>query len=157
MIEASQKRGAVVFVRGAGLSFWGLAGRHLWPVLCGLAVLLGLWLWKSLSRFGPLEAAAPVAAAQGYDHHLEALGNFHWRLDRATALVSPLRDQLLERAQRICPRSARMDEEFLLTLAARSGLPKERVWRALAEPVPADTLAATRRIADLQVLLHVLT
>ena len=156
LIEASRNRGAVVFVRGAGLSFWGLAGRHLWPVLCGMAVLLGWWLWKNLSRFGPLEAEVPPAAAPGYDHHLEALGNFYWRLDRAAALVSPLREQLLERAQRMCPRSARMDEDFLLALATRSGLPRERVWRALAEPVPADTLTATRTIADLQVLLKVL-
>jgi hypothetical protein len=81
---------------------------------------------------------------------------FHWRLDRAAALWSPLREQLLERGQRICPRSARLDEDFLMQLAARAGLPKERVYQALAGPIPADTLLATRTAADLQTLLQVL-
>ncbi len=157
LLETTATQGDVVFIRGTGLSFWGMVGRHLWPVLCGLAVLLGLWLWKNLSRFGPVEAEAMPASGRGYDHHLEALGNFHWRLDRAAALISPLRDQLLERGQRICPRSARMDEEFLMLLAARSGLSKEQVYRALAAPIPADTLSATRTVADIQVLLRVLT
>ncbi len=157
LIEVTGNRQSVVFVRGSGLSFWAMAGKHLWPVLCGLALLLGLWLWKNLCRFGPLEAEAMPAAARGYDHHLEALGNFHWRLDRAASLVSPLREQLLERGQRICPRSARMDEDFLLLLAARSGLSKARVSQALAAPIPADTLIATRTAADLQVLLKALS
>ena len=131
--------------------------RYLWPVLCGLAAVLGIWLWKNLSRFGPLEAAEVAPAARGYDHHLEALGNFHWRLDRAATLLAPLREQILERGQRLCARSGRLDERLLQWLAARSGLPEERVARALAESVPADSLAATRIVADLQVLLKVLT
>lgn len=157
LIDASERDGAVVFVRGRGLSFWGMVRRHLWPVLCGLAALLTLWLWKNLSRFGPLEAEAAPSAARGYDHHLEALGNFHWRLDRAAALLAPLREQILERAQRLGARSGRLDDGFLQMLALRSGLPKERVARALAETAPTDSLAATRCVADLQVLLKALT
>jgi len=157
LIDASERDGPVVFVRGRGLSFWGMVRRHLWPVLCGLAALLVFWLWKNLSRFGPLEAAAAPSAARGYDHHLEALGNFHWRLDRAAALLAPLREQIFERGQRLGARSGRLDEGFLQMLAVRSGLPKERVARALADTVPTDSLAATRTVADLQVLLKALT
>ena len=157
MINASEREGAVVFVRGCGISFWGMVRRYLWPVLCGLLLLLVLWLWKNLSRFGPLEAEAPPSVLRGYDHHLEALGNFHWRLDRAAALLAPLREQILERGQRLYARSGRLDDGFVQLLATRSGLPKERVARALAESAPADTLSATRIVADLQALLKVLT
>jgi hypothetical protein len=157
LIDAAEREGSVVFVRGFGLSFWGMLRRHLWPVLCGLAVAVALWLWKNLTRFGPLEAAVLPSLVRGYDHHLEALGNFHWRLDRAAALLAPLREQILERAQKIGLRSGRLDDELIQLLAARSGLPPERVSRALAEPVTADTVRATRVLADLQVLLKVLS
>ena len=153
LLGAARRDGPVVFVRSCGLSFWGMLRRDLWPVLTGLAVLLGLWLWKSLSRFGPLEAAAAPATGLGYDHHLEALGNFHWRLDRAAGLLAPLREQILERAQRLGAR----DEELLLVLAARSGLPKLRVARALAAAAPGDSLSLIRCVADMQILLNVLT
>lgn len=157
LMDAAEMEGSIVFVRGCGLSFWGMVSRHLWPVLWGLLLLLVLWLWKNLSRFGPLEAAAAPSPLRGYDHHLEALGNFHWRLDRAAALLAPLREQILERGQRLCGRSGRMDDDFLQILATRSGLPKERVARALADSVSADSLVSTRTVADLQVLLKALT
>ncbi|MEI7908244.1 MAG: DUF4350 domain-containing protein [Verrucomicrobiota bacterium] len=157
LIDASERDGSVVFVRSCGLSFSGMLRRHLWPVLCGLALVLVLWLWRNLSRFGPLEAALPPSPLRGYDHHLEALGNFHWRLDRAAALLAPLREQILERGLRPAARRGPPDEGFFQWLAARSGLPAERVARALAEHAPADSLAATRRVADLQFLLKTLT
>jgi hypothetical protein len=156
LLDASEREGSVVFVRGCGLSFWGMLRRHLWPVLCGLAVLVALWLWKNLTRFGPLEAAVLPSVIRGYDHHLEALGNFHWRLDRAAALLAPLREQILERAQKIGLRSGRLDDELMQLFVARSGLPQERVSRALAAPVTADAVRATRTVADLQALLKAL-
>ncbi len=157
LMDAGKRTGSVVFVRGSALSFWGLARAHLWPVLSGLAVLLVLWLWRNMSRFGPLEAEAAPSVLRGYDHHLEALGNFHWRLDRAVVLLASLRDQVLERSQRLRVRSGRVDDGFLQLLAARSGLPEERVARALSDSVPTDSQSLTRSAADLQILLQVLT
>ena len=157
MLSSEKRVGPVVFVRGSGLSFWGMVRRQLWPVLWGLAVLLGFWLWKNLSRFGPLEAAAAPTTARDYDHHLEALGNFHWRLDRAAGLLAALREQIIERAQRFGARDGRLDDSLLQLLATRSSLPKERVARALAAAVPSDSLGLARSVADLQLLLKVLT
>ena len=85
------QKGAVGFMRGSGLSLWALLREHLWPVLLGLALWLVFWLWKNLTRFGPLEAATVPPVLRGYEHHLEALGHFQWRLDRTAALLSPLR------------------------------------------------------------------
>lgn len=156
LILATEYEGSIGFVRGSGLSLWGLLGKHLWPVLIGLGVLTLLWLWKNFTRFGPLEAADGASTLRGYEHHLEALGDFQWRLDRAAALLVPLRAQIVELGQRLAVRSGRRDDDFFQFLADRAGLPRERVFRALAEAAPPDSAILTRTAADLQQLLKVL-
>lgn len=156
MIEAGGYDGAVVFMRGTGLSLWGMLSRYLWPVLLGLAVWLALWLWKNLTRFGPIEEAAAPSELRGYEHHLEALGDFQWRLDRAASLLAPLRAQIVELGQRASVQAGRRDDDFFQFLADRAGITRERVFRALAEAAPADASILTRTTADLQQLLKVL-
>lgn len=156
LIHATDYDGAVCFMRGSGLSLWALVRAHLWPVLLGLAVWVALWLWKNFARFGPLEAATPPPVLRGYEHHLEALGDFQWRLDHAASLLVPLREQIVELGQRTSVRAGRRDEDFFQFLADRAGLPRERVFRALAEVAPADPAILTRTTADLQQLLQVL-
>jgi hypothetical protein len=124
--------------------------------LLGLAALVLLWLWKNLTRFGPLEAEAPPPVLRGYEHHLEALGDFQWRVDRAASLLAPLREQITELGQRVSASAGRRDDDFFQFLADRAGLPRERVFRALAEAAPADSSILTRTAADLQQLLKVL-
>lgn len=147
---------SVGFLRGAGLSLWGMLTDHLWPVLLALALLTLLWLWKNLTRFGPLEAESGTSELRGYDHHLEALGDFQWRLDRGTSLLGPLRAQIVERGQHLSQRAGRRDDDFFQFLADRANLPRERVFRALAEAAPPDPAILTRTTADLQRLLQVL-
>jgi hypothetical protein len=156
LVRGTDYEGNIAFLRGSGLSLWGLLGRHLWPVLIGLGTLTALWLWKNFTRFGPLESAAETQTLRGYEHHLEALGDFQWRLDRAAALLVPLRAQIVERGQRISTRAGRRDDDFFQFLADRSGLPRERVSRALSEAAPPDSAILTRTTADLQRLLKVL-
>lgn len=156
LIGVTEFEGSVVFMRGSGLSLSGLLVKHLWPVLIGLGLLIVLWLWKNFTRFGPLEAEAGPATLRGYDHHLEALGDFQWRLDRTAGLLAPLRARIVERGQRICTRSGRRDDDFFQFLADRAGIPRERVFRALAEAAPADSAILTRTTADLQRLLQAL-
>lgn len=156
LVRSTGNAGNIGFTRGSALSLWSLLGEHLWPVLIGLGVLMLLWLWKNFSRFGPMEAATGDSTLRGYDHHLEALGDFQWRLDRATALLAPLRAQVVERGQRMSQRSGHRDDDFFQFLADLAGLPRERVFRALAEVSPADSAVLTRTTADLQKLLQVL-
>lgn len=156
VIRSTGYEGQIGFLRGSGLSLWGLLGRHLWPVLLGLGVLTLLWLWRSFSRFGPVEAATTVSTLRGYEHHLEALGDFQWRLDRAAALLVPLREQIVERGQRISTRVGRRDDDFFQFLADRAELPRDRVFRALVEESPKDPAILTRTASDLQRLLQVL-
>lgn len=154
LLYATEVDGAVVFVRGAATSFWRLLGEKLWPFIVGLLVLTGLWLWKSFRRFGPMEPVAVPSPLRAYDHHLEALGDFQWRLDKAKALLGPLRELIIERGQRLGARTGQRDADFFEWLGQRAGLPRERVFRALAEPAPADTTVLTRTTADLQRLLQ---
>ena len=156
LVGSTGDEGTVVFMRGSGLSLWALLREHLWPVLIGLGVWLLLWLWKNFARFGPVEAASGPSELRGYEHHLEALGDFQWRLDRASSLLAPLREQIVELGQRTSVRVGRRDEDFFQFLADRAGLPRERVFRALAEASPADPAILTRTTADLQQLLKVL-
>jgi len=156
LMQITFYEGSIGFLRGSGLSLWGLLGKHLWPVLLGLGVLTLLWLWKDFSRFGPVEAGAGVSTLRGYEHHLEALGDFQWRLDRAAALLLPLRGQIVERGQRIAARAGRRDDDFFQFLADRSQLPRDRVFRALVENSPKDSAILTRTVSDLQRLLQVL-
>ncbi len=156
LIEDSSGPGAIGFMRGSGLSLWALLSNHLAPVLLGMAVVLCLWLWKNLARFGPPESAATAAPLRGYEHHLEALGDYQWRLDRAASLIAPLRTQIVELGQAASLRAGRRDDDFLQFLAERAKLPRERVHRALVEPAPADAAILTRSVADLQELLKVL-
>lgn len=156
LLDATDYDGAVGFMRGSGLSLWKLLGEHLWPLLLGLAVLTALWLWKSFTRFGPLESASVSSTLRAYEHHLEALGDFQWRLDHAAGLLAPIRAQIVEQGQRLSVRCGRRDNDFFQFLADRAGLPRERVFRALAEASPADSAVLTRTAADLQRLLQVL-
>ena len=157
LVRVTDFKGNIVFIRGSGLSLWAMLGKHLWPVLIGLGLLMVLWLWKSFTRFGPIETSVEPAVLRGYDHHLEALGDFQWRLDRAAGLLAPLRTQIVERGQRLCTRSGRRDDDFFQVLADRAGISRERVFRALAEAAPADAAILTRTTADLQLLLQVLS
>ena len=153
LIAASANPGTVVFMRGSGLSFRALLREHLSPVLLALAVLLLLWLWKNFSRFGPLEAAMPPSALRGYDHHLEALGHFQWKLDHAQSLLASLREQIAESGQRAMLAAGRRGDDIRQFLAERAGLPPDRVARALTDKTPSDASDLIRTTADLQQLL----
>jgi hypothetical protein len=147
----------VVFLRGHTLSLASLLAEKASPFLIGLAVVVVFWLWKNLARFGPLEAADAPAALRGYDRHLEALGDFHWRLDRGAGLLAPLRGEILDRCHHLAARTGRPGADGYELLAERSGLPRERVARALGGELPTDSAAFTRLVADLQHLLATLS
>ena len=156
LIEAMEYEATVGFMRGSGLSLWVLMRAHLGPVLLGLGLWVLLWLWKNFTRFGPLEAAAVPPVLRGYAHHLEALGDFQWRLDRTASLLASLRRQIVELGHQTSGRAGCRDEDFHQFLADRAGLPRERVSHALAQAAPSDPAILTRITADLQQLLKVL-
>jgi len=157
LVDSTEGSGSVVFVRGATLSLWTLLRERAWAFLLGLGLVLVIWLWKNLRRFGPLEAAELPSPLRGYDHHLEALGDFQWRLDRGASLLAPLREEILERSHRMMARSGRLDSDIFALLGDRAGIPRERAARAMSEPAPSDASVFTRTVGDLQLILKTLS
>ncbi len=152
LADLSPCYGSVSFIRNASLSFWALVWERAWAFLVGLLVLVGFWLWKNLPRFGPLDSAEAGGTLRAYDHHLEALGDFHWRLDRGEGLLRPLRESLLERAHRLALSSGRPDADIFQLIADRAGLSRERAERAMTHERARDAGSFTRLVADLQTL-----
>ncbi|WP_338287394.1 DUF4350 domain-containing protein [Luteolibacter sp. LG18] len=156
LTDAAPARGSIVFVRAATLSLWKLLWDRAWAVVLGGAIVLAFWLWKNLPRFGPLEAAEAPSPMRGYDHHLEALGDFQWRLDKAATMLGPIREEIIEKAHRLLVRIGRQDADIFQVLAERAGISRERAHRSLAEPAPADAAVFTRTVADLQAIRRAL-
>lgn len=150
--ESSMYGNTVVFVRNASLSFWDLLWERLWPAMVALILLIVFWLWKSLPRFGPLDSFEEVSSLRAYGHHLEALGDFHWRLDRAEGLLRPLRQNLLERAHGLALSSGNREQDVFLLMAERAGMSRERVERAMTFERAKDAGSFTRLVADLQTI-----
>ncbi|MCU0795424.1 MAG: DUF4350 domain-containing protein [Akkermansiaceae bacterium] len=150
LAELSPDDGPVIFLRFASVSFWTLLWERAWPAVIGLLVVVFLWLWKNLPRFGPLDSKESTNLLRAAGHHLEALGGFHWQLDRARALLHPLRESLMERAQRMAIASGQADADLFELLGERSGIGRERAQRAMLQEAPKDSASFTRLTADLQ-------
>lgn len=156
LIRATGREGDIGFTRGDALSLWSLVREFLWPMLVALLALVVLWLWKNLRRFGPLDSADEALASRGFEHHLEALGDFQWRLDRAAGLLGPVRSRIVERGKQACLRSGRSGDDVFRLLADLTGIPGDRIARALSDSAPPDAAQLTRTTADLQCLLKAL-
>lgn len=151
-LEDYREIGVLGIVRGQPPGFLAMLWERAWPVLLGIGLVVVVWLWKNLPRSGPKKVLEEDVEARGYEWHLEALGDFYWRLDKGVGLLQPMRDRLFERAQTLIQLSGRVDMEPVVWLAQRSGLPEERVMAALASENPPDSLRMVRVVADLQKL-----
>ncbi len=152
LAEHSPYEGSVVFIRNATLSFWSMLWKHGWTALLGLAAVTVFWLWKNMPRFGPRAGENEAPEARAYEHHLEALGGFHWRLDKAAGLLRPLRESLLERAQAQASAAGHRDGDLFEWMAVRAGITRERAERAMIHERPSDPATFTRLLSDLQTL-----
>ncbi|MGB6221827.1 DUF4350 domain-containing protein [Haloferula sp.] len=152
MEESSPYVGRTIFIRNVSLSFWKLLWSRAWPAMIALILLVVFWLWKNLPRFGPLDSREAVGTTRAYDHHLEALGDFHWRLDRAEGLLRPLRDSIIERAHRLALTSGHRDADVFQLMAERAGISRERAQRAMTFERSKDQGAFNRLVADLQTI-----
>jgi hypothetical protein len=149
LVEMSPYDGSVAIIRDGGLSLWDMLWRNGWPAVTGLLVLTVIWLWKNMPRFGPMRREEEPTHQRDYDHHLEALGDFQWRLDKGQALLRPLRDSVLERAMRL---GGHHHGDVFEWMAQRAGIPRERAERAMTHERPPDPTSFTRLVADLQQL-----
>jgi hypothetical protein len=73
-----------------------------WPALAGFALLLALWLWRVVPRFGPL-APDPEPARRRLLDHLRASARFLWSRGGGDALAEASREAVLRRIARAQP------------------------------------------------------
>ncbi len=116
------------------VSLWQWLVDHAAYALASLALLLAVWLWRVVPRFGPLLSdAAP--AEQKLASHLEAVGRFYWKHMEPAEIYARLRaafvQRLSERRPAIATRNA---AERNAQLAQLAGVRAEAVARALDQP-----------------------
>ena len=116
------------------VSLWDWLVEHALLALASLAVLILLWLWRVVPRFGPLAPEAPPAE-QKLLSHLEASGRFYWKHMEPPEIYAKLRaafvQRLKERRPGIAQRSPdQRNAELARMIAARP----EAVARALDAP-----------------------
>lgn len=147
-----RRDGDIVFLRGVGISFFGLLWQKAWMPLIGLGVVVAAWLLRHFPRFGPMQSVSREDEIRAYDHHLEMIGDFHWRLDRGASLLEPLRAEAQELCYHWQVKHDRLDDRLFDVMASRAEIPVERVERAMTDPHPRDNLIFTRIVADLQLI-----
>lgn len=69
------------------------------PLGISLALLLGAWVWRAGSRFGPL-LPLPSTDRRRLLEHIEAAGRWTWKMRLADVLLAAVRDAALTRAAR---------------------------------------------------------
>jgi len=130
---AAERPGGKVWIvtRVASATAWGWLREHAWPALIALAALgLGA-LWAAAPRFGPV-AHAQDPARRSFLEHLDACGRFQWRAAQGRPLLDACRGAFLRRLGQIHPGWSGLEPDQLCQrLAQRSGLPRDRIERAL--------------------------
>jgi hypothetical protein len=91
-----------VYFRPERLSFWSFLRDNAAPALIACGLLLALWLWSIVPRFGPVAPDAPPGRRRLLDH-LRASGRYYWAKGLRSRLVVAARDAALRRLSRAQP------------------------------------------------------
>lgn len=141
----------VIFVNSGRVTFWQLLWQYGWMPVSALGVLMVLWLWRHLTRFGPV-VPRETGALRRMAAQLGDQGGFLWmRLPDHGALVESMRHRVRRAAG---ARGLSEDGAGMhAALAERSGLPEERVAAAMGGGGLAKPEDFRVVVADLQVIL----
>jgi len=136
--------GKIVFLYGSSNSFFGLVWKKGWMVVIAGLILLVVWLWMRIPRFGPI-LRDNLVKRQPYGESLITSARFLWRTGELEHLVRPLRAQL-ESENQGDPAS------FYDRLAEESGLSRDEVVEAFTTDPPKDPGHILKVAQKLQIL-----
>ncbi len=143
---------AIWLLRNARISFFALLWKYGWMPLLSLLVFVIFWLWRGIPRFGPV-LPMPDAAPRQFTSHLAMTGGFFWQHQCLAPLLEPIRRRILRRHQK---KSMLVNtpnpDEIIATLAASSGLPPERVSRAMQTETVKNADRLAEMLRDLQTI-----
>ncbi len=156
LLESIQEENPGKFVFGFGRrrGFWSLMINYGWPALLGVLVLLAVWLWKSVPRFGPL-LEIPEAHARDHSQTIRNIGHFFWRHKRYKTLLEPLRNEIYRRSGKF-NQQGEVDANLIEYLAEASGVPEDQVLEALSRNENVEPAAMVRMTRNLQTILNVI-
>jgi hypothetical protein len=119
----------VVYFRPQRLSLWGFLRDHAAPALAAAGLLLLLWLWSIIPRFGPVAPDAPPGRRRLLDH-LRASGRYYWVKGLRSRLVVAARDAALRRMARAQPDfAAASQSERISRVSSIANISKEDAAR----------------------------
>jgi hypothetical protein len=132
LLQRYQPKGPIRFVtRMEFPTLWQWLSTTAWRVLPSVAVLILLWLFWVVPRFGGVRAA-PEAERRGLSEHLLALGRCLWREGAVGSLLNTARREIAYRLAQRHPQLLRLSaEERSQALARKSGLPATEIDAAL--------------------------
>ena len=129
LLALTPGRELVVYFRPARLSLWGFLKEHAAPALAAGGLLLVLWLWSIVPRFGPVAPDVPPGRRRLLDH-LRASGRYYWVKGLRSQLVVAARDAALRRVVRAQPDFASAPAaERAARLSSLAGISKEEAAR----------------------------
>jgi hypothetical protein len=132
-------------------SFANWVRESAWSAALTGALLMSLWLWRVVPRFGPLRADPPAARPRLLDH-IRASGRFYWASGSARRLLSAAREACLRAIARNHPGLAAMAPPAQVArLAQLTSLPAPDLELALND-APADAREFTTAIRTLQAI-----
>lgn len=142
----------ICFLQGVRVSFFGMLWEHGWMAIIPLALLIALWLWKHLPRFGPI-LSRPDRTTRDFASHLGIIGGYLWQQKEIAALLTPMRETVLRAADRRGLRTS--DEDFDARLAGMVALKPAEIHGAL-NGFPEEPQAVLTIVRNLQILLQAL-
>lgn len=147
----SENYGDIVFSFNKRRGFWSLMGNYAGPALLGLFVLLIVWLWKNMPRFGPL-LEVPDGYSRNYLESIKNTGHFLWSHKRYDALLEPLRREIKKRSGMFNERDE-ASAALIETLSESSGVSEEEVRESLRRDQHIDAASMVRITKNLQTIL----
>jgi hypothetical protein len=133
--------GPVFFFNNPGrLSLWDWLLDNAWAPLAAAALLLVLWLWRTVPRLGPV-APDPERSRRRLLDHLRASGRFLWSSGGAQRMLDAAREACLRRIGRAHPDFlATPESERPRRLAELLGWPEARAREVLEPAQPKKML-----------------
>ncbi|MEM8955523.1 MAG: DUF4350 domain-containing protein [Verrucomicrobiota bacterium] len=154
IIQLQPGNGARFIIAGR-TSLWSMIWQYGWTVVIGLALVIALWLWKSLTRFGPLQSPENNGARDFFEH-IDMTGKFLWRRGNTESLLEPLRQNTMLSLHKKWHLNrtpgALLQQPDLERIADHTGLPIEVIRNALLKTKITDSAELTRTVRELQLI-----
>jgi hypothetical protein len=144
---------SVWFVIGGRTSLWGMIWKYGWTVVIGLGLVIALWLWLRLSRFGP-SLSPELNGTRDFFEHIDMTGKFLWRRGHTESLLEPLRQNIILGFQKKLhlaqPSGSNLAESDFDRIAEHTSLPVDLIRNAFSKNNITDAAELTRIVRDLQ-------